>query len=88
MSNRSRISIDLSEDILGKLKDVADKSEMSPSLVARAYIEKCLNDKIIPSMNVTFNYTKETKKPKKNTQEKIDKTDYFKNIPLENESYK
>lgn len=65
MSNRPRLTIDLSSDILDKLKVVSEKSDMSPSLVARAYIEKCLNDNIIPTMNVTFNYTKETKKKRK-----------------------
>lgn len=64
MSNRPRLTIDLSSDILDKLKDVSEKADMSPSMVARAYIEKCLNDNLIPTMNVTFSYTKETKKEK------------------------
>ncbi len=69
MSNRPRLTIDLSSDILKKLKDVSEKADMSPSMVARAYIEKCLNDNIIPSMNVTFSYTKETKKKNKQVAE-------------------
>lgn len=69
MSNRPRLTIDLSSDILGKLKDVSEKADMSPSMIARAYIEKCLNDNIIPTMNVTFSYTKETKKKNKQVAE-------------------
>ena len=69
MSNRPRLTIDLSSDILDKLKVVSEKANMSPSMVARAYIEKCLNDNIIPSMNITFNYTKETKKKNKQVAE-------------------
>ncbi len=69
MSNRPRLTIDLSSDILDKLKVVSEKADMSPSMVARAYIEKCLNDNIIPSMNITFNYTKETKKKNKQVAE-------------------
>lgn len=65
MSNRPRLTIDLSSDILDKLKVVSEKADMSPSMVARAYIEKCLADTIIPTMNVTFSYTKETKKKNK-----------------------
>ncbi len=65
MSNRPRLTIDLSSDILDKLKVVSEKADMSPSMVARAYIEKCLTDNIIPTMNVTFSYTKETKKKNK-----------------------
>lgn len=69
MSNRPRLTIDLSSDILDKLKDVSEKADMSPSMVARAYIEKCLNDNLIPIMNVTFSYTKETKKKNKQVAE-------------------
>lgn len=69
MSNRPRLTIDLSSDILEKLKDVSEKADMSPSMVARAYIEKCLNDNLIPTMNVTFSYTKETKKKNKQVAE-------------------
>ena len=69
MSNRPRLTIDLSSDILDKLKVVSEKADMSPSMVARAYIEKCLNDNIIPSMNITFNYIKETKKKNKQVAE-------------------
>lgn len=69
MSNRPRLTIDLSSDILDKLKVVSEKADMSPSMIARAYIEKCLNDNIIPSMNITFNYTKETKKKNKQVAE-------------------
>lgn len=69
MSNRPRLTIDLSNDILDRLKDVSEKADMSPSMVARAYIEKCLNDNIIPAMNVTFSYTKETKKKNKQIAE-------------------
>lgn len=69
MSNRPRLTIDLSSDILEKLKDVSEKADMSPSMIARAYIEKCLNDNIIPTMNVTFSYTKETKKKNKQVAE-------------------
>lgn len=69
MSNRPRLTIDLSSDILDKLKDVSEKADMSPSMVARAYIEKCLNDNLIPTMNVTFSYTKETKKKNKQVAE-------------------
>lgn len=69
MSNRPRLTIDLSSDILDKLKDVSEKADMSPSMVARAYIEKCLNDNLIPTMNVTFSYTKETKKKTKQVAE-------------------
>lgn len=65
MSNRPRLTIDLSSDILDKLKVVSEKADMSLSMVARAYIEKCLTDNIIPTMNVTFSYTKETKKKNK-----------------------
>lgn len=65
MSNRPRLTIDLSSDILDKLKVVSEKADMSPSMVARAYIEKCLTDNIVPTMNVTFSYTKETKKKNK-----------------------
>lgn len=65
MSNRPRLTIDLSSDILDKLKVVSEKADMSQSMVARAYIEKCLTDNIIPTMNVTFSYTKETKKKNK-----------------------
>lgn len=69
MSNRPRLTIDLSSDILDKLKDVSEKADMSTSMVARAYIEKCLNDNLIPTMNVTFSYTKETKKKNKQVAE-------------------
>lgn len=69
MSNRPRLTIDLSNDILDRLKDVSEKADMSPSIVARAYIEKCLNDNLIPTMNVTFSYTKETKKKNKQVAE-------------------
>lgn len=69
MSNRPRLTIDLSNDILDMLKDVSEKADMSPSIVARAYIEKCLNDNLIPTMNVTFSYTKETKKKNKQVAE-------------------
>lgn len=69
MSNRPRLTIDLSSDILDKLKDVSEKADMSPSMVVRAYIEKCLNDNLIPTMNVTFSYTKETKKKNKQVAE-------------------
>lgn len=69
MSNRPRLTIDLSNDILDRLKDVSEKADMSPSMVARAYIEKCLNDNLIPTMNVTFSYTKETKKKNKQVAE-------------------
>lgn len=69
MSNRPRLTIDLSSDILDRLKDVSEKADMSPSMVARAYIEKCLNDNLIPTMNVTFSYTKETKKKNKQVAE-------------------
>lgn len=69
MSNRPRLTIDLSNDILDRLKDVSEKADMSPSIVARAYIEKCLNDNLIPTMNVTFSYTKETKKKNKQVTE-------------------
>lgn len=69
MSNRPRLTIDLSSDILDKLKDVSEKADMSPSMVARAYIEKCLNDNLIPTMNITFSYTKETKKKNKQVAE-------------------
>lgn len=69
MSNRPRLTIDLSNDILDMLKDVSEKADMSPSMVARAYIEKCLNDNLIPTMNVTFSYTKETKKKNKQVAE-------------------
>lgn len=69
MSNRPRLTIDLSSDILDRLKDVSEKADMSPSMIARAYIEKCLNDNLIPTMNVTFSYTKETKKKNKQVAE-------------------
>lgn len=69
MSNRPRLTIDLSNDILDRLKDVSEKADMSPSMVARAYIEKCLNDNLIPTMNITFSYTKETKKKNKQVAE-------------------
>lgn len=69
MSNRPRLTIDLSNDILDRLKDVSEKADMSPSMIARAYIEKCLNDNLIPTMNVTFSYTKETKKKNKQVAE-------------------
>lgn len=69
MSNRPRLTIDLSNDVLDRLKDVSEKADMSPSMVARAYIEKCLNDNLIPTMNVTFSYTKETKKKNKQVAE-------------------
>lgn len=62
MSKRPRVTVDLPVDKLDELTRIAELSGMSPSMCARAYIEKCLKDGIIPVANVTFSYTKRSKK--------------------------
>lgn len=59
MSQRPRVTVDLTADKLKELQDIAELSGLTSAMVARAYIEKCLKDRIIPDAHVTFTYKKE-----------------------------
>ena len=61
MAQRPRVTIDLTNDKLKELQDIAEMAGLTSAMVARAYVEKCLKERLIPDAHVTFTYKKDKK---------------------------